>query len=66
MRRFHQMITGGQDPSFDIETLGKLAVFAGVVAFPVRVKCASLAWHTLLEAMRERQGSVPSGSEEGA
>jgi nitrogen fixation NifU-like protein len=52
-RQFHQMITGGQDPCFDLEALGKLAAFSGVSAFPVRVKCASLAWHTLQAAMRE-------------
>jgi nitrogen fixation NifU-like protein len=52
-KRFHQMITGGQDPCFDLESLGKLAAFSGVSAFPVRVKCASLAWHTLNAAMRE-------------
>jgi nitrogen fixation NifU-like protein len=51
--RFHQMITGGQDPCFDLEALGKLAAFSGVSAFPVRVKCASLAWHTLNAAIRE-------------
>ena len=52
-RQFHQMVTGGQDPCFDIEALGKLAAFSGVSAFPVRVKCASLAWHTLNAAMKE-------------
>ena len=52
-RQFHQMVTGGQDPCFDLEALGKLAAFSGVSAFPVRVKCASLAWHTLNAAMRE-------------
>ena len=50
-KQFHQMVTGGQDPCFDLEALGKLAVFSGVRAFPVRVKCASLAWHTLKAAM---------------
>jgi len=33
------------------EKLGKLAVFAGVCEFPLRVKCASLAWHTMMEAI---------------
>jgi nitrogen fixation protein NifU and related proteins len=49
--RFHRMITDGQDPCFDLESLGKLAAFSGVKAFPVRVKCASLAWHTLNAAI---------------
>jgi nitrogen fixation NifU-like protein len=45
--QFHQLLTG--HPS-DIP-LGKLAVFAGVNAFPARVKCATLAWHTLKAAL---------------
>ena len=58
-KRFHQMVTGGQDdPCFDIEALGKLAAFSGVSAFPVRVKCASLAWHTLNAAMHGRDRPV--------
>jgi nitrogen fixation NifU-like protein len=56
-RQFHQMVTGGQDPCFDLEALGKLAAFSGVSAFPIRVKCASLAWHALNAAMR--QGDTP-------
>jgi nitrogen fixation NifU-like protein len=60
-RRFHQMVTGDPDPCFDIEALGKLAAFSGVSAFPVRVKCASLAWHTLNAAMQEAQGPMPAG-----
>jgi nitrogen fixation protein NifU and related proteins len=52
-KRFHQMVMGGKDPCFDIESMGKLAAFSGVSAFPVRVKCASLAWHTLNAAMHE-------------
>jgi nitrogen fixation NifU-like protein len=43
------------DPSKAAENaapeLGKLAVFAGVCEFPARVKCASLAWHTLKAAL---------------
>ena len=47
--RFQQMITGPSDtPAPD---LGKLTVLAGVRQFPVRVKCASLAWHTLRAAV---------------
>jgi nitrogen fixation NifU-like protein len=52
-KNFHQMVMGGKDPCFDIEALGKLAAFSGVSAFPMRVKCASLAWHTLNTAMHE-------------
>jgi nitrogen fixation NifU-like protein len=38
--------------------LGKLSVFAGVREFPVRVKCASLAWHTLQAALDAKDGAV--------
>ena len=62
-KRFHQMITGGQDPCFDLEDLGKLAAFSGVSAFPVRVKCASLAWHTLNAAMHETTSGPTNGGE---
>jgi nitrogen fixation NifU-like protein len=46
--RFHQMIT--RAPDEPVEDLGKLSVLAGVRQFPVRVKCASLPWHTLRSA----------------
>jgi nitrogen fixation NifU-like protein len=38
--------------------LGKLKVFSGVREFPVRVKCATLAWHTLRAALEEKGGTV--------
>ncbi len=47
--RFHRMVT--TPPDQPVESLGKLAVLAGVREFPVRVKCASLAWHTLKAAL---------------
>jgi nitrogen fixation NifU-like protein len=50
--RFHAMVTAPADAPQDLEPLGKLAVFSGVREFPVRVKCASLAWHTLRSAAR--------------
>ncbi len=54
--RFHRMVT--TPPDAPVEDLGKLSVFAGVREFPVRVKCASLAWHTLKAALdREEQAS---------
>jgi nitrogen fixation protein NifU and related proteins len=46
--RFHQLVTQGEAHD---ESLGKLAVFSGVAEFPARVKCASLAWHTLKAAL---------------
>jgi len=47
--QFRKAVTG--DESADLEPLGKLAVLCGVKDFPMRVKCATLAWHTLLAAM---------------
>jgi nitrogen fixation NifU-like protein len=40
------------------DEVGKLAVFAGVREFPARVKCASLAWHTMLSALKEKNKTV--------
>lgn len=55
--RFHRMVTTPPDQT--VEDLGKLSVLAGVREFPVRVKCASLAWHTLKAALaREEQAST--------
>ena len=51
--RFHRMITTPPDQA--VEDLGKLSVLAGVRQFPVRVKCASLAWHTLKAALESKQ-----------
>jgi nitrogen fixation NifU-like protein len=55
---FHAMVTGEAEAGFDPGVLGKLAVFSGVREFPVRVKCASLAWHTLRAAMSGAQQTV--------
>ena len=58
--RFHLLVTS--DPSTAAENaapeLGKLAVFSGVCEFPVRVKCASLAWHTLKAALAGEEQPV--------
>ena len=54
--RFQRMITAQADAPVD--HLGKLATLAGVRKFPVRVKCASLAWHTLQAAMQARDEVV--------
>lgn len=48
---FHRMVTGGLDIETDENHLGKLKIFAGVLEFPARVKCASLSWHTLHAAL---------------
>jgi nitrogen fixation protein NifU and related proteins len=49
-RRFHTMVT--TPPEQAVEDMGKLSALAGVREFPVRVKCASLAWHTLKAALQ--------------
>ena len=48
---FHRMVTGNLDIEIDENDLGKLKIFAGVLEFPARVKCASLSWHTLNAAL---------------
>jgi nitrogen fixation NifU-like protein len=55
--RYHKVLTSKPDEEVETESLGKLAVFAGVREFPVRVKCATLPWHTLMEAL-EKKDSV--------
>jgi nitrogen fixation protein NifU and related proteins len=53
---FHDMVTTGAGEGSP--ELGKLAVFGGVREFPMRVKCATLAWHTLLAALEEKDQPV--------
>ena len=48
---FHKMVTGELDAESEDNHLGKLKIFAGVLEFPARVKCASLSWHTLHAAL---------------
>lgn len=48
--RFHSLVTGNPNGA-NLEDMGKLAVFSGVSEFPVRVKCASLAWHAMKAAL---------------
>ena len=55
---FHR-ITTGQSEEANLEALGKLAVLAGVRAYPARVKCATLAWHSL-EAVLNDEGETIS------
>lgn len=50
---FHRITTGKEDPKENLETLGKLAVLAGVRSYPARVKCATLPWHSLQAALNE-------------
>ncbi len=54
--RFHDLVTGKADQ--DPDSMGKLAVFSGVRDYPVRVKCATLAWHTLRAALHQAKETV--------
>lgn len=56
--RFHNVVTGQPPTSGDQPELGKLTVFSGVCEFPARVKCATLAWHTLQAALEGTQDAV--------
>jgi nitrogen fixation NifU-like protein len=60
---FHAMITS--DTGTTAEDLGKLSVFAGVREFPTRIKCASLAWHTMKAAVAHQTGAPAPSEVEG-
>lgn len=55
---FHQLVTGQLPVDQPHTPLGKLEAFSGVCEFPLRVKCASLAWHTLKAALEQRQAPI--------
>jgi len=57
-QKFHKVVTGQAASNGNSAELGKLAVFSGVSEFPVRVKCATLAWHTLQAALEGKQDAV--------
>jgi len=64
--RFHDLVAGDDDiPSADNDDddFDKLAVLSGVRRFPMRVKCATLAWHTLQAAMKDGGGVVSTETE---
>jgi nitrogen fixation NifU-like protein len=54
---FHDLVTG-QPSRLDTPDLGKLEAFSGVSEFPIRVKCATLSWHTLRAALNGNVGVV--------
>jgi len=56
-RKFHEMTTGKEE-HINLEALGKLAVLAGVREYPARVKCATLAWHTLEAALKNEASAI--------
>lgn len=55
---FHQLLTSEATTPKQLLDLEKLAVFAGVKAYPARVKCATLAWHTLQAALKQNNELV--------
>ena len=56
--RFHELVTADVDSPFDADGAGKMVVFAGVREFPMRVKCATLAWHTMNSALKGNEKPV--------
>ena len=55
---FHKMVLGEFDPEKEEHHLGKLTLFLGVREFPSRIKCASLAWHTLIGALEKKSDGI--------
>jgi nitrogen fixation NifU-like protein len=53
-KEFHSMVTGELDEETQENSLGNLKIFAGVRDFPVRVKCATLPWHTMQAALNKQ------------
>lgn len=57
--RMHQMVRGELDPTtVDVDEFGELAALSGVSEFPVRVKCASLSWHTMHVGLEGKDETV--------
>jgi nitrogen fixation NifU-like protein len=57
-KRFQLLTTNRLESPLDAATMGELAVFAGLQQYPARVKCATLAWHTMQAALEGLQGTV--------
>jgi nitrogen fixation NifU-like protein len=55
---FHDLVTGDPEATGSSDALGKLAAFGGVREFPIRVKCATLPWHTLRAALDDRSDPI--------
>ncbi|MBX7258354.1 MAG: SUF system NifU family Fe-S cluster assembly protein [Candidatus Hydrogenedentes bacterium] len=61
--KFHGMVTASPEADIDENDLGRLSVFAGVREFPVRIKCATLAWHSMLAALDGKDAPVTTESD---
>ena len=57
-KKFHDLVTCAPDAKPDTDGLGKLAIFAGVREYPIRIKCATLPWHTLQAALEDKGDTV--------
>jgi nitrogen fixation NifU-like protein len=55
---FHAMVTADVSVPVDEKKLGKMAIFAGVREFPMRVKCCTLAWHAMNSALIDKDNVV--------
>lgn len=55
---FHKMVLGELDPEKEENRLGKLKLFMGIREYPSRIKCASLAWHTMKGALENQTDGV--------
>ena len=55
---FHRITTGQEGDQVNLDEIGKLAVLAGVRAYPARVKCATLPWHSLQAALKNETTSI--------
>ena len=55
---FHRITTGKDGDNVNLDEIGKLAVLAGVRAYPARVKCATLAWHSLQSALKNEHDTI--------
>jgi nitrogen fixation NifU-like protein len=64
--RFHDLITGESKSGPGAPPLGKLEVFSGVREYPVRIKCATLPWHTLKAALASEGADTTVSTEDGA
>jgi nitrogen fixation protein NifU and related proteins len=57
-KRFHHLVANHSDVSPDAAEMGELAVFAGVREYPMRAKCATLAWHAMCAALDQTKDAV--------
>ncbi len=57
-KKFHRLLTQDETGTDDNPELGKLVVFSGVHEFPLRVKCASLPWHTMNAALERKSATI--------